>query len=70
MQTEYCDNQFCENEAIKTVPVSIHRSGDSKRKFCAACFEAYTIGVQHGRNSENPNAYRINKPRSRKSVPK
>ena len=54
MKTEYCDNQFCENEAIKTVPVSVKRSGDSERKFCAACYEAYIIGVQHGRISENP----------------
>jgi hypothetical protein len=57
MKTEYCDNQFCENEAVKIVPVSVKRSGDSERKFCAACYEAYTIGVQHGRISENPKVY-------------
>ena len=58
MKTEFCDNQFCDSVAAKTVPVSVRRSKDSKRKFCEACYEAYVIGVQHGRLSENPNAYR------------
>lgn len=44
----YCDNQFCENEAFTKVRVSVHRTGDSVRHFCAPCAEAYTIGVQHG----------------------
>ncbi len=56
-ETEYCDNYFCENEAIKTVEVSVERAGDSQRKFCAPCYEAYLIGVQHGRISENPMAF-------------
>lgn len=60
MKTEFCDNQFCENEAIKTVPVSVRHAGDSKRNFCGACYEAYVIGVQHGRYSENPKAYSRN----------
>ena len=60
MKTEYCDNQFCENEAVKTVPVSVKRSADSERKFCASCYEAYVIGVQHGRISENPKVYSRN----------
>jgi hypothetical protein len=60
MKTEFCDNQFCENEAIKTVPVSVRHAGDSKRKFCGACCEAYVIGVQHGRYSENTKAYSRN----------
>jgi len=55
--TEFCDNVFCENEAVKTVPVSVKRPEDSERKFCAACYEAYIIGVQHGRISENPKVY-------------
>ena len=59
-ETKYCDNYCCEAEAIKTVPVSIKRAGDSKRKFCGACYDAYVIGVQHGRLSENPNAYSRN----------
>jgi hypothetical protein len=57
MKKEYCDNQFCENEAIKTALVSVKKASDSERKFCAACYEVYTIGVQHGRLSENPKAY-------------
>jgi hypothetical protein len=60
MKTEFCDNQFCENEAVKTVPVSVRHAGDSKRKFCETCYEAYVIGVQHGRYSENPKAYSRN----------
>jgi hypothetical protein len=59
-EKEFCDNQFCENEAVKTVPVSVKRAGDSKRKFCGSCYEAYVIGVQHGRISENPRAYSRN----------
>ena len=58
MKTIFCDNYLCDSEAVETVPVSIRRSGDSKRKFCATCYEAYVSGVQHGRISENPNAYR------------
>jgi hypothetical protein len=57
--TDYCDNQFCESEAIKKVSVSVRSGGDSERKFCGACYEAYIIGMQHGRISENPSAYRI-----------
>jgi hypothetical protein len=60
MKMEFCDNQFCESEAVKTVPASVHRPGDSKRKFCAACYETYIIGVQHGRISENPKAFSRN----------
>jgi hypothetical protein len=60
MQTAFCDNQFCEAEAVKTVPVSVRSAGDSKRKFCGACYEAYVIGVQPGRYSENPKAYSRN----------
>jgi hypothetical protein len=59
-ETAYCDNYLCENEATKTVPVSVRRAGDSERKFCEACYEAYVIGVQHGRFSENPRAYSEN----------
>lgn len=57
MKAKYCDNEYCESEAVKTVLVSVRRAGDSKRRFCAACYEAYVIGVQHGRLSENPRAY-------------
>jgi hypothetical protein len=48
-ETEFCANQFCESEAVETVPVSVEKAGDSERKFCTACYEAYVIGVQHGR---------------------
>jgi len=60
MKVEFCDNQFCENEAIKTVPVSVRRPGDSLRKLCAACYEAYAIGAQHGRFIENSKAFSKN----------
>jgi hypothetical protein len=67
---EYCDIQFCEAKAIQKAPISVHRAGDSERKFCGGCYEAYLIGVQHGRLSENPRAYSRNGARragSRKS---
>jgi hypothetical protein len=70
MKTEYCENQFCESEAIKTVQVSVRWAGDSKRKLCGACYEAYVIGVQHGRLSENPDAYPLSKRRFKKMVSK
>jgi len=47
-KTKYCENEFCESEAVTKVRVSVHRTGDSVRYFCAPCAEAYTIGVQHG----------------------
>jgi len=60
MKVEFCDNQFCENEAVKTLPVSVRHAGDSKRKFCVACYEAYAIGAQHGRFIENSKAFSRN----------
>ena len=45
----FCDNTYCETEAVEEVPVSVNRSGDQQRSLCATCFEAYTWGVQHGR---------------------
>ncbi len=60
MKTTFCDNQFCDNEAVKRVAVSVARPADSIRKFCEACFEAYTLGTPHGRLSENPEAFRVN----------
>ena len=48
MKTVYCDNQYCESPAFTKVKVSVKRTGDSTRNFCAPCAEAYMIGVQHG----------------------
>lgn len=56
-RTRYCDNPLCEAEAVRTVSVSIKKPGDSTRHYCEACYEAYCVGVQHGRLSENPFAY-------------
>jgi hypothetical protein len=47
----YCENPLCENEAVKVVPVSVDKPSDQKRALCAACEEAYSWGVQHGRMS-------------------
>jgi len=47
----YCENPLCENEAVKVVPVSVDKPSDQKRALCAACEEAYSCGVQHGRMS-------------------
>jgi len=46
---EYCQNPLCENKAIKEVPVSVETASDQTRALCAACEEAYSWGVQHGR---------------------
>ena len=46
---EYCQNQFCENEAVKEVSVSVEKSSDQVRSLCATCEESYTWGVQHGK---------------------
>ena len=45
---KFCQNQYCDNPAVKRVPVSENRPSDSTRNFCVACEEAYSIGVQHG----------------------
>lgn len=58
MKTHYCDNRLCEAEATTTVQVSVNAPGDEKRRYCACCHEAYVVGIQHGRLSENPNAYK------------
>ena len=46
---DFCENPLCENAAFKEVSVSVRKSGDQKRTLCAACEEAYSWGVQHGR---------------------
>ena len=46
---EFCENQYCESPGFKEVPVSVRKAGDQRRTLCAACEEAYTWGVQHGR---------------------
>lgn len=51
---KYCQNQLCENEAAKEVPVSVNKSSDQSRAVCAACDEAYSWGVQHGRMISTP----------------
>ena len=43
----YCDNQFCEADAVKAVPVSGNSYGDDTRNYCPACENAYTSGAQH-----------------------
>ena len=70
MKRAYCDIQFCEAEAVRKVPVSVRNAGDSERKFCGVCYEAYVIGVQHGRISENPKAYSEIVPLARNNLPK
>lgn len=46
---KYCENPFCENEALKEVPVSVEISLDQVCAICVTCDEAYTWGVQQGR---------------------
>ena len=45
----YCENPFCENQAVTTVPVLGDQSSNPQKALCAACKEAYDWGVQHGR---------------------
>jgi hypothetical protein len=42
---------LCENQSVKEVPVSVHKPEDQARALCAACEEAYSWGVQHGKVS-------------------
>jgi len=51
---KYCQNPLCENEATKSVPVSVDRPSDHRRSLCAVCEEVYSWGVQHGRMSSVP----------------
>ena len=48
---KHCQNQYCENESAKKVPVSVKKASDQKRAVCAACEGTYTWGVQQGRAS-------------------
>ena len=49
MAQHFCDNTWCEAEAVKTVRTSANRAGDGTRRLCATCEEVFTWGVQHGR---------------------
>jgi transcription elongation factor Elf1 len=44
----HCQNPWCENEAVKEVPVSVNKASDEMRSVCAACEAVYSWGVQHG----------------------
>ncbi len=46
-----CQNPLCGNEATKEVPVSANKAPGQVKAVCAACHEAYTWGVQHGRTA-------------------
>lgn len=45
---KYCEIDGCETEAVHKVKVTVNTVGDQTRHLCYPCFEAYTIGVQHG----------------------
>ena len=64
----YCENQYCEFEAVKRVTVSTEKAGDSKRWLCTACEEAFTWGVQHGTMMAEK-AVKPVRPRKRKKAP-
>ena len=48
---EYCENPYCENRAVKKVPVSVEGPSDETRALCAVCEEAYAWGVGQGLNA-------------------
>jgi hypothetical protein len=50
-----CDASCCINHAQYRVMVSKDRPHDGFRDYCPTCYEAYMVGVQHGRYHE---AYR------------
>jgi hypothetical protein len=45
----FCDNEYCEAEAVETVKVSVNKPCDQTRQYCATCYQAYIVGCQHGR---------------------
>lgn len=45
----FCENPACESEATETVPVSVSKPSDETRHYCYPCYEAYIVGVQHGK---------------------
>lgn len=47
-QEKFCENQFCEAEAVTQVQVSIKEPNDEWRSLCSGCMEVYLWGVQHG----------------------
>jgi hypothetical protein len=49
---KYCDNSFCEFEAVEASAVSYQAPHDGEQHLCAGCGESYTVGVQHGRFHE------------------
>jgi len=49
--------------------VSVKRPEDSERNSAPLVYEAYTIGVQHGRISENPTVYLGANPSVRNNFP-
>ena len=51
---QYCQNPYCQNLSVRQVPVSVEGPADQVRALCAACEEAYSWGVQHGRMSQRP----------------
>lgn len=46
----YCE--LCDNRATDCVKVSENEPHDNTRTLCSTCYEAYIIGVQHGRYHE------------------
>ncbi len=51
---KYCRNQFCENDAVRHVTMSVQKPSDQIRAVCTVCEEAYSWGVQHGRMQSMP----------------
>lgn len=46
---KFCQNPFCEVEAVEEVNVSVRTPSDETRSVCACCEEVYIWGVQHGK---------------------
>ena len=46
--SEYCENPYCENHAVREVPVSVEEPSDQVRALCGACEEAYAWAWPRG----------------------
>jgi hypothetical protein len=44
--------EICENLATATVKVSEEKPHDGTHTLCSTCYNAYLVGVQHGRHHE------------------
>lgn len=52
MKIQFCQNTHCESEAREQARTSTLGPHDGTMYLCGGCYNAYMIGVQHGRFHE------------------